>query len=210
MKRWIVPSLIVVASLLVIPAAAQEQPPEQTPAAAPAQEQDMDGNVQFLIGQRYLGDIWEPIDEPMMFGMNIDFAPASSPVHVALGFSIAWDQQDVATPVFGETGDVQSGFFEFSAGFVWLPVKKAFVRPYLGAGVVILGAGVGSNFDFWDAGDGDHSFGFYANGGLFFKVGESFNIGFDGRIVRGTEVTLSGQEGDADYEQVSMLIGFSF
>jgi len=204
MKNWIIASLFVCASLLAGSAAAQEQQQPQ------AQEQDMDGNVQFLIGQRYLGDVWSPLDEPMMFGMNIDFAPASSPVHVALGFSMAWDKQDVGTPVFGKTGDLQNGFFEFSTGFVWLPVKKAFVRPYLGAGVLILGAGVGSNFDFWDAGDGDHSFGFYANGGVFFKVGESFNIGFDGRVVRGTEVTLSGQEGDADYEQVSMLIGFSF
>jgi hypothetical protein len=178
------------------------------PRAASAE--GMSGNVQFLIGQRYLGDFWEPLDRPMMFGVEVDFAPESSPVHVALGVSMAGDQQTVTTPFFGETGEVEDGFFEFSTGFVWLPMKKGFVRPYLGAGIVILGAGVGTNFDFWDAGDGDHSFGFYGNAGLFFKVGDTFNIGFDGRIVEGTSITLVGQEGDADYTQASLLLGFSF
>ena len=172
--------------------------------------EDMSGNVQFLVGQRYLGDFWKPLDTPMMFGVSVDFAPESAPVHVALGASMAGDQQVISGPYFGETGDVQDGFFEISAGFVWLPVKKSVARPYLGAGIVILGAGVGANFDFWDTGTGDHSFGFYGDAGIFFKVGDTFNIGLDGRIVRGTSITLAEQDGDADYEQASLLLGFSF
>lgn len=206
MKRWIVPCLVVLVSFAG-GAAFAEDPPATEPTTS---ANDMEGNVQFLVGQRYLGDFWTPLDEPMIFGMNIDFAPASSPVHVALGFSIGGDQQRVSTPFFGDTGKVEDGFLEFSAGFVWLPVKKAFARPYIGAGVVLAGAGIGSQFGFWDSGETDHSFGFYGNLGIYFKVGESFNIGMDGRIVRGTSVTLFGREGDADYEQASLLLGCSF
>lgn len=181
-----------------------------TLAAGSARAEDMSGNVQFLVGQRYLADAWQPLDRPMTFGVMVDFAPESSPVHVALGGSMAGQEQTITGTFFGDTGKVQSGFFEFSAGFVWLPVKKSFVRPYLGAGVVMLGAGVGSDWNFFDSGDTDSSFGFYGNAGIFFKVGDTFNIGIDGKIVTGTKVTLVGQEVDADYTQASLLMGFSF
>jgi len=170
----------------------------------------MEGNVQFLIGQTYLGDFWEPLDEPSTFGVEIDFAPKKSPVHVALATSVWGDSASVVGPYFGQTGHVAVGFVEFSAGFVWLPVRRAVARPYLGAGVLTLIAGVDAGANPWNGGDADQSFGFYGNAGMFFKVGDSFNIGFDGRLVRGTSITLAGTEVDADYERVNLLLGFSW
>ena len=184
-------------------------------AAGTASAEDMTGNVQFLIGQRYLSDdFWKPLDSPSNFGIEIDFAPVSSPVHVALGVIVAAESgtATVTTPFFGETsGSIDTRFFEFSAGFLWHPVKKAIVRPYLGAGALTLTAANSSDWGIFSSNsDSDQSFGFYGNAGIFFKVGDSFNIGLDGRIVRGTKITLGGLEGDADYEQVNMLLGFSW
>ena len=183
-------------------------------AASSASAEDMDGNVNFLVGQRYMSDdLWKPLDRPTVFGVEADFAPSSSPVRVALGWQAAGESGSatVADPFLGETGSVDSSFFEFSAGFLWHPVKKAIARPYLGAGAVLM---LAANDTFWDVfddqGDSDQSFGFYGNAGIFFKVGDTFNIGLDGRIVRGTSVTLGGREFNADYEQVSMLFGFSW
>lgn len=179
-------------------------------AASTASAEGMTGNTQFLIGQTYLSDVWKPLNEPASFGVEVDFAPASSPVHVALGFNMAGDSQQVSAPYFGETGKVGAGFLEFSAGFLWHPVKKAVARPYLGAGVLRMFAGIGSGSDFWSGGDSDQSFGFYGNAGCFFKVGDTFNIGLDGRLVRGTSFTLAGTEVDANYERASLLLGFSW
>lgn len=179
-------------------------------AATTASAEGMAGNTQFLIGQTYLHDFWGPLDEPASFGVEVDFAPAKSPVHVALGLNVAADSQSVPGIYYGETGDVGAGFLEFSAGFLWHPVKKAVVRPYLGAGVLRIFAGVGGSSNFWSGGDSDQSFGFYGNAGMFFKVGEHFNIGLDGRVVRGTSITLAGVDIDADYGQASLLIGFSW
>jgi opacity protein-like surface antigen len=184
-------------------------------AASTVSAEDMTGNVQFLIGQRYLqDDFWKPLDSPSDFGLEIDFAPSSSPVHVALGVLVAGESgtATLATPYFGKTtGSIDSRFFEFSAGFLWHPVKRAIVRPYLGAGALTLTAANDSDWGVFSSNShSDQSFGFYGNAGVFFKVGDSFNIGLDGRIVRGTKVTLGGIEGDADYEQVSMLLGFSW
>jgi len=177
--------------------------------AAPAARADgMTGNTQFHLGQRWMdNDLWQPLDEPMSFGMASDFAPASSPVRAALGFQIAFDKADVTAPFFDDTGDVGVVFAEFSVGFLCDPVKKGVVRPYIGAGVLQMYGATGSD---WNFSDGDHTFGFYGTLGMYFKVGEHFNVGFDGRIVRGTDLTIVGRDVDGDYEQASMLIGFSW
>jgi hypothetical protein len=199
-------SVLCLAAALVVGSAvlAEEAPPATT------SNDGMEGNVQFLIGQSYFGDVWQPLDQPAAFGVEVDFAPKRSPVHVALASSVSGDSARVVNSYLGHTGHVAVGFAEFSAGFVWLPVKHAIARPYLGAGVLSLLAGVDAGANAWNGGDADQTFGFYANAGLFFKVGSSFNIGFDGRIVRGTNVTLVGTKLDADYERASLLLGFSW
>ena len=115
------------------------------PAEAPS-EDGMTGNTQFFIGQAWLQDQWAPLDEPASFGFEVDFGPKKSLVHVALGFNIAFDEQTVPSTFFGETGDVGVGFAEFSAGFLVHPVRKAPVRPYIGAGIVRTFVGVGADW----------------------------------------------------------------
>ena len=172
--------------------------------------EEMAGNTQFLIGQRYLDDSWKPLDEPSMFGVEVDFAPAQSPVHVALGGFLSSDKQHVSTPFYGSTGSVEVDMLELSAGFLWHPLRRGVVRPYVGAGIVRIYAAIDSEFGFFGSSENDESFGFYGNGGLFFKVGERFNIGIDGRVVRGTKLDFSGTETNGNYEQVALLLGFSW
>lgn len=179
-------------------------------AASTASAEGMAGNTQFLIGQRYLTEAWKPLDRPSSFGVEVDFAPAKSPVHVAIGLNLAGESKHVTTPFYGKTGKVSAGFLDISAGFLWLPVRRAVARPYVGAGVLKMYAATGSSWGVFGNGDSDQSFGFYGNAGIFFKVGDTFNIGLDGRLVRGTKVTLVGQDGNANYGQASLLLGFSW
>jgi outer membrane protein W len=179
-------------------------------AAGAARAEGMAGNTQFLIGQTFLSDDWKPLDEPSAFGVQVNFAPEQSPVRVALGFNAAFDSKHVSRPVFGQTGKVGVGYLEFSAGAAWHPVKKGVVRPYLGVGIARVFVGIGSGSDFWSGGDSDQSFGFYGNAGVFFKVGDVFNIGFDGRLVRGTNISIGGVDTNANYGQASLLLGFSW
>ena len=203
--------VVLAAALVTAGAAWAEDPPSPEPAEENTSSSDgMTGNVQFLIGQTYLSDFWKPVDEPASFGVEVDFGPSKSLVHVAMAWSGSTDSGTVTTPYFGRTGHVAVGFLEFSAGFLVHPVRKAFVRPYFGAGALRVFASTDSGANAWNGGDNDQSFGFYANAGIFFKVGDHFNIGFDGRIVRETKILLVGVEGDADYEQINMLIGFSW
>jgi Outer membrane protein beta-barrel domain len=195
MTRWVAASIVACAVLVAVPARA---------------DSDSSGNVQFLVGQRYLDDFWKPLDRPAMFGIEVDFAPHASPVHVALSFQGSWERQRVTTPFYGSTGDVKVVIAELSVGFLWVPVKKAIVRPYIGAGLATIGAGIDSDYGFFSGTDTDQSYGFYGNAGIFFKVGDTFNVGLDGRVVRGTKVHFSGVDGKVDYTQLSVLLGFSF
>ena len=68
---------------------ADETPSDETPAVA--SDDGMAGNVQFLLGQAYLGDFWKPFDRPSLFGVEVDFAPKKSPVRVALAMNIFGD-----------------------------------------------------------------------------------------------------------------------
>jgi hypothetical protein len=204
-------ALALAAGLVAASAALAQETEENAAPAKPVESSSgMAGNTQFLIGQTFLADYWKPLDEPSSFGVKVDFAPKTSHVRVALGLNFGGGSKNVNTPFFNQTGKVGAGFLEFSAGFLWLPVKHAPVRPYLGAGVVRVFAGIGSGSEFWSGGESDQSFGFYGNGGIYFKVGNTFNIGLDGRIVRGTKITLAGVEGDVNYGQGSLLLGFSW
>src|SRR5262245_51956758 len=65
---------------------AETAPAAPTEPAAPHESAESDGvagNVQFLLGQTYLHDFWKPLDEPMSFAVEVDFAPKTSPVRVA-------------------------------------------------------------------------------------------------------------------------------
>jgi len=168
---------------------------------------DITGNVQFLIGERRLSDDWRAKSDPSVFGVEIDFAPAKSPVHVALSMQLSGDDSTLPGPL--SSGDVDVGFFEFSAGFLWLP-RKGVVRPYIGGGALTMAAATGNDFLLFGADEHDQSFGFYGNLGVFFKVGDHFNIGVDGRVVRETSFELGPIERDGDYEQAAFLIGFSW
>jgi len=192
-----------------VPAEPIEPTESPEPAPTTVAHEGMAGNVQFLLGRTYLDDFWRPLDEPWSIGVEVDFASKRSPVRVALAWHAFGETEHVSAPYFDRTGSVGDGFVEVSAGFLWLPVRNAAVRPYLGAGGLAMVAAVGGGSDWWN-GDRDQSFGVYGNAGIFFNVGNRFNIGFDGRLVRGTSIHLAGRNGNADYGQVNMLMGFSW
>jgi opacity protein-like surface antigen len=155
-----------------------------------------DGNVNFILGQRNLSDeVWEfvDLDSQPLFGVNADFGGEGWPVHVAVGVNISADT----------SGDLTAAIADLSVGGLWVPRKGKTVRPYLGAGVSTVGVAIDDDFD----DETDQSFGFYANGGVFFRLGSHFNIGADLRMVRGTSFEVLGAEFDADYVQLGLLLG---
>ena len=186
-----------------------------TPASA-------DGNVNFLIGERrFENDFWEDadLDRQGLFGANIDYGDPAWPVRVMFGVhssgAFDWESGDDA---FDFDQDPEAVVIELSAGAAWMPLEGR-TRPYIGLGVSRVGAWI----DLVDE-DYDSTFAFYANGGIFWRLGSSFNFGFDVRTLQGADLRFDAidlgfapgtypndrLEIDADHLQFSFAIGFGW
>lgn len=182
-----------------------------------------EGNANFNIGQRYMSeDFWDDYDLGTQdsFGINVDFGEDGSPFHVAFGLNTSgvldWESDD---SFFGD-GEPETAVGELSAGFLWVPKLGKRVQPFLGAGISRVGATLDLG---WDE-DNDSAFGFYANGGVFWRVTRRLNMGLDVRTLRGAKLQFDATELgfppdsyprdrlkiDADHVQVGFLIGFNW
>ncbi len=144
-----------------------------TPARAKA-----DGHVNFFLGEKSLsGADWEPLEDQFAFGAVMSFGRDDWPVHIAVDVLTSFDQTTMYDPFLGDvtfTGTT----FEVDMGVrkIW---KKGRVLPYLGAGIGIMGAGVEADGDFDTESAADAGFGFWADTGVFFRLGSHFNLGLD-------------------------------
>ena len=57
---------------------------------------------------------------------------------------------------------------------------------------------------------GDQSFGYYLNGGVFWRLGKRFNIGLDLRYLGGAEVTVLDVDFSPNYMQAGLILGFGW
>lgn len=175
------------------------------------------GNANFTIGQRDLGGDWSPLDGQPMFGVVVDWGMDDWPVHLAWGLNVSADSEDVR--VFGADVEFTAAYAEISFGAVWLPIRDKPFRPYLGAGIASVSAAYefevyGLSYD-----DDDQDFGYYANAGIYWRLGPRFNLGLDLRYGGGTEFEFEspddGNFGDAlrvdgPYFAYSLLLGFGW
>lgn len=173
------------------------------------------GNLNFTLGQRDLGSEWEPLDSQFMFGAVVDWGMDDWPVHLAWGLNVSADSQE---NIYGTSVDFDVAFAEISFGGVWLPIRNKPFRPYLGAGIASVAAayqvdGYGISVD-----ENDQDFGYYVNGGVYWRLGPRFNLGLDLRYGGGSEFDLAvpGEFGsqtirvDGGYFAYSLLLGFGW
>jgi hypothetical protein len=140
-------------ALLAMLAVSSAVPADDTTTTAPAEstgttevtteaDHGMAGNVQFLPGQTYLHDFWQPLDEPLAFGIEIDFAPKTSPVHVAFAWHASAETEHVSP--YWPDGSVD-GFA--GPGRALAACAACRCPPYLGAGAAGMVAAVGGGPD---------------------------------------------------------------
>lgn len=168
------------------------------------------GDLNFVYGTRSLDDdAWEPTEDQEVFGATIDFGGAKWPVNIAVGYFSSEDEGELASfPILGAV-DLESELSEWSVGVrkTW---KSGSTRPFIGGGVSFLDADAEVVSALGSASDGDDTEGIYVEGGVYWRLGEAFNLGMHARILEGTDVTIFDQDGDADYWQIGALLGFGW
>ena len=58
--------------------------------------------------------------------------------------------------------------------------------------------------------DNDGTFGAYAQLGAAYRLNRRQSIGLEYRALFGTDVTLNGRDGDADYSQINLVFAVGF
>jgi len=166
------------------------------------------GNANFILGSRGLDhDFWTPVNGQAVLGTQVDFGKEGWPIHLEVGtqISVGYEKDFIGT------SDVAGSVSELDFGVNKTWVTKGATRPFIGGGMAAVGASYvievpgGDDID-----DHDGSLGAYFHGGAFWRLGSRFNIGVDGRFLVGSKITLFGDEGDADYLQLGMILGWGW
>ena len=165
------------------------------------------GNANFVLGTRGLDkDFWTPVNGQFVIGTMVDFGKQKWPVHLETGILVSVGAEED----FIGTSDVYGSVAEICFGVNKTWELKGPARPFIGGGLSSVGATYVIEVPGDDIDDNDSSGGVYFHGGVFWRLGRRFNIGIDGRILVGTHITLFGEDGDADYAQLGMVLGWGW
>jgi len=186
----------VAAFLLVLLAAAG-------PAAA--------GNANFTLGLRSLDEeTWFPASDQQVIGATVDFEVSKWPVHLAAGLSVSRKEKDLS----GFT--LQANVTDASFGVMKVWEERSAASPYIGGGLAVVYAKQEfSRFDpllgvILTVDDSDTAICAYAHGGFMARLGDSFNLGADVRMLFGANIDLFDVGGEANYFQAAVLAGWGW
>ena len=175
---------------------------------APVQAEGWTGNVNLLLGAKALDeDDWEPIHEHGQGGLLVDFRPADWPVSIAVDFLRSRDSDSVFDPGSGLFVDVRGETSELNLGVRKIWDERPSVRPFVGGGLAHISASLRASAAGLRVSDSDNSIGFWLNGGVYWTLGESFNLGLDLRYSQAS-VNLFGVSTDAGGGHAGLLLGY--
>jgi opacity protein-like surface antigen len=170
-----------------------------------SQAQNWTGNVNFFLGGKVLDeDDWAPLDEQPEFGILIDFKQHHWPVSIAI--DLLHSRDDHGQFVGNNFLNVEGNTTELNLGVrkIWDHFPR--VRPYIGGGLAIINAEVEASVSGAKVSVDDTGAGFWINGGVYWTLGKSFNIGIDLRYSK-AEVTFFNVDIEAGGVHTGLLLG---
>jgi hypothetical protein len=170
------------------------------------------GNVNFVAGGRGLDrDFWGDLDEQDVFGVMADYTAPTWPVRIEGAIFFSSRTTDFTEQVFFTTSEVEGRVSELAVGLNKTWDTRGRTRPFVGGGLawVVAEEEIRSEF-FGDAHEDAEALGVYVHGGIFWRVGATFNLGFDARLMGTTDIGFFQASGDASYGQVGILLGWGW
>jgi opacity protein-like surface antigen len=152
-------------------------------------------------GRRWVDD-FEPADNHLVLGVEIDAYDEFAPVGFEAGFLYSDDSDNTAGV------STALDLYELYAG-----VRKTFaiadgrLHPYVSGGLAYINAKIAADSPELNQ-DDDDTFGVYLRAGVYYRPSGTLRVGLDYRKMMGTH--LSGTGGlDVDYDQVTLGLGVS-
>lgn len=163
------------------------------------------GNVNFTLGNRTLNqDNYGPLDEQPFIGGYAEFPVMAWPVDLSAG--VYRSTKDDTVSGF----DVSATITEVSFGAMKTWNVMGNMYPFAGGGLSMVKVSAEVDTGSGTASADDTSGAYYAEGGVYWRMGEVFNLGVHGRFNRGSKINLEGANFNSDYFQVGVLAGFGF
>lgn len=170
------------------------------------------GNANFLLGNRQIDtgkEDAQDIEDQPVFGASVDFKTGILPFSWFLGAYASAKEEDVDLGSGGRaTVTAALAEVSFGVGKVW---KLAVVRPFVHGGVAATALKIEFDVDGGGSEDiSDNSGAVYGEGGVYWRLGDSFNIGVAGRLLLGTDYDFEGESIEADYAQGGLILGWGW
>ncbi|MBK8980421.1 MAG: hypothetical protein IPM29_31350 [Planctomycetes bacterium] len=167
------------------------------------------GSFSVLLGARHLDeDYWDPLENQGVLGIEAEFRPGRSPLGIEFGGSVSANSED---DYLNSGIDLAAAIAEFYVGPRLTANTEGSVRPYVGGGVTLLTVAAEGRTTLGgvviDVDDDDASAAAYLHAGLQADLTRGLHLGFDVRGVFGSDITLFGASGDADYIQLALSVG---
>ncbi len=173
--------------------------------------QNWTGNINAFIGAKSMDeDDWEPVEDQVEIGVMFDFQQDSWPVAIAVDI-MSSSADDGSWYRFADNNlyylDMNVSTMEICGGVRKIWDNTSNMTPFLGGGISAIYVDVESTVDGTRLDDDDSTFGLWVDGGVYWKIGERCNIGFDLRL-SGGEVTLYGEDIEAGGSHLGFLVGY--
>ena len=156
-----------------------------------------------LVGARSFDEdeIWDPIEDQLTIGFQYSTV-GSSGFGVELGILGSTGFEDESGLMDDVTGLVFEAFGGLRKEFDW-----GRWRPSFGAGGAFVAAGIDNDTSGAIVDDQDTSVGVYAHGGLICDISPTTFLGVDYRVMTSTNIDFGTVRSDADYQQVTFVLG---
>lgn len=167
------------------------------------------GNVNFFLGQKSLDeDDWAPLEDQAEFGVLVDFKKQNWPVSIAIDVLGSTRTGTVVDTV--PTVDIEGTTSELDVGVrkIW-EVSGSSMRPYIGGGLAFVNAELQAknNSTGFTVTEDDNGTGVWLNGGVYWTLGQHFNLGLDVRYSK-AETKLYDFDVEAGGTHFGLLLGY--
>lgn len=152
-------------------------------SSGPALAGDPEGHVNVFLGQKALdSDDWNPADKQPEFGVTMSFGRSDWPVFIVLDVLKSEREEDYLDPVLSNLGTAKftGATLEIAPGIrkIW---NLGRTRPYVGGGMALIKASAEYEYPTVTYDAEETTLGPWLGGGVFWRLGSRFNLGFDVR-----------------------------
>jgi hypothetical protein len=177
-------------------------------ASAPLFAADVNLNVYpFSARKMSNSDFWGDLEDQYSLGGMVDFGAKGSHLHFVAGLMTGVGAQDFSNPLLNDAVATES---ELSFGLSGVWHLDNGTCPFISGGFSFVNADLTVDAPGGNVSENDESLGFFVEGGVYWRLGNHFNLGLHGRLLGGTSTELFGVKGDSDYWQLGPMIGWSW